>query len=47
MLRKPSLEHTAEKRLTYIGGIFLSQDVCKQEPSLSVFTKPQCEKHCS
>lgn len=48
MLRKHSLEHTAEKRLTYIGGIFLSQeDVCKQQPSLSIFIKPQCEKHCS
>lgn len=27
-------------------NFFLSQDVCKQQPSLPIFIKPQCEKHC-
>lgn len=47
MLRKHSLGHTAEKCLTYIGGIFLRKDECKQQQPLSVFIKPQCEKPCS
>lgn len=47
MLRKHSLERTAEKCLPYIGGIFLRQEVCKQQPSLSIFIQPQREKHCS
>ncbi len=38
MLRKHSLEHTAEKRLTYIGGIFLSQEKCVNNSLPSPFS---------
>ena len=38
-----SLEHTVEKCLTYIGGIFLSKDVCKQQPSRTILIKPKCQ----
>ena len=42
-----SLEHTVEKCLTYIGGIFLSKDVCKQQPSRTILIKPKCQKPCN
>lgn len=43
-LRKHSLEHAAEKCLTHIGGMFLTRDVCKQQPSPSVVIRVQCER---
>lgn len=43
-LRKHSLEQAAEKCLTHIGGMLLTKDVCKQQPSPCVVVGVQCER---
>lgn len=43
-LRKHSLEQAAEKCLTHIGGMLLTGDVCKQQPSPCVVVGVRCER---
>lgn len=43
-LRKHSLERAAEKCLTHIGGMLLTGDVCKQQPSPCVVVGVRCER---
>lgn len=44
LLRKHSLEQAAEKCLTHIGGMLLTRDECKQQPSPCVVVGVWCER---
>lgn len=43
-LRKHSLERAAEKCLTHIGGMLLTGDACKQQPSPLAVVGVRCER---